>query len=73
MTPFQQIYANKWHRVYKNKIRDQPKWQSRKTLSSPLLRSTPKSQVFAEHPSMKKTRTDQKIPSTTRDIKKEPK
>lgn len=73
MTPCQQIYANKRHTAYKNNIRDQPKWQSRKTLNSPLLRSTRKSQLFAEHPSMKKTRTDQKIPSTTTDIKKEPK
>ena len=49
-----------------------PRWQSRKTLSSPPLTSTPKSQLSAEQPLMKKTGTYQKRSSTTKDIKKEP-
>ena len=51
-------------------IRDQPRWQSRKTLGSPPLMGTPKSQPFTEQPSTKKTRSYQKRPSTTKDIKR---
>ena len=43
----------------------------RKTLSS-IIKNTPKSQLFAEQSSMKKSETYQKISSTTKDIKKEP-
>lgn len=43
-----------------------PRWQHRKTLSSP------KPQLPEEQPSMKKNETYQKISSTTKDIKKEP-
>ena len=39
--------------------------------SSPLT-STSKSQLLAEQPLMKKTGTDQKTSSITKDIKKEP-
>ena len=51
--------------------RDQPRWKSVKTLSTPPLMSTPKPQLSPEQPSMKKTVTDQKRSSTTKDIKKE--
>ena len=42
------------------------------TLSSPPLTSTPKSQLTAEEPSIKKIGTYQKIYSTSKDIKKKP-
>ena len=52
-------------------MEDGARWLNRKTLSSPPLTSTPKPQVPAEQPSLKKTETYQKI-STTKDKKKEP-
>ena len=45
------------------KSRERPRWQSRKTLSSLPLMSTPKSHLSGEQPSMKKTRTYQEIPT----------
>jgi len=51
---------------------DQSRWQRRKTQRSPPLKSTPKSQLFAEQPSMEKIKIYQKRPSTTKDMKKEP-
>ena len=37
-----------------------------------MLTGTPKSQLSAEQPSMKKTRTDEERSPTTKDIKEEP-
>ena len=59
-------YRGKWAR-----------WQSKKTLSSPPLTSTPKSQLSAEQPLKKNahtqnTGTHQKRSPTPKDIKKEP-
>ena len=51
---------------------DQPRWWSRKTLSSPHLTITPQSQLSAGQPLMEKTGTYQKRSSATKDIKKEP-
>ena len=50
---------------------DQPRWQNWKTLNSPPLTSTPKSQLSSEQPSVKNIRTYQKRSSTTKDRKKE--
>ena len=47
-------------------LREQPRQQSKRPLSSPG------SQLPAEQPSMKKTRTSQKKSYTAKDIKKEP-
>ena len=42
-------------------LRDWPRWQSSKTLSSLPLRSTQKQQLFAEQPSIKKARKKVKV------------
>ena len=52
--------------------REYPLWQSRKTLSSPLLTSIPKI-TSTEQPVMKKTGIYQNRSSTTKNIKNEPK
>ena len=49
-----------------------PRWQSRKSLSSPPLMNPAKPQLPKEQSSMKMTKTYQKRSSTTKDIKKEP-
>ena len=51
-------------------LRVRDKMQSRRTLGLPPLRSTPTSQLTAEHPSIAKTRTYQKRHSTSQDTKK---
>ena len=57
--------------AYERVEEEEPRWWSRKSLDSPPLTSTPKSQLTAERPWMKKTEIHQKRSSTARDIKKE--
>ena len=51
---------------------DWPRWQGRKTVSSPPLTGTPKSQLSPEQPIDEKDWNLSKRFSTTKDIKKEP-
>ena len=53
-----------------HRVREWPRRCRRKTQSSPPLTSTPKLQLSAGQPSVKKTRTYHKRSSTTKDIKK---
>lgn len=49
----------------------EPRWQSRKSRSSPPFLGTSTLQLFREQPLMRKTWISQNRPSTTKDIKKE--
>ena len=67
------LYLSLSFKKYFSWFGEETRWQSRRTLSSPPLTSTPKSQLTAEQPLIKKTGTyPKKRHYTSKDIKKKP-